>query len=327
MSYRSSPKEGSLSSTSRKRSTKTTRPIPVLSESRIVTNIIKLLEHCTGVGLRPDDVFSDWLALINALLEMEPKHAQALAETGQFAPDTHETTELLARLRRTYPHRAGAKIQYLEYFVQAFAELRSSTLLGYEDIIGCIYMQWGWPNDRLGQYFTPMAVAKMMATITIGDGRAEVHRRLEAAIAESPAAQAALLAGTMLESEVAHAWLVARVIPYAIAHYKPLTIADCCCGSGVMVLAAAENFDPWMNQLGLVQYYGQDVDDTCVLMARINVQLYGLNGHARWQVMRHAEAVLRHSGMREHDVQPDEVVPVQHVIPFPDRTGETQEAA
>lgn len=316
-----------MTSTSRKRSTKTTRPTPVLSESRVVASIIKLLEHCTVVGRRPDDVFNDWLALIDALLEMEPIHAQALAETGQFAPDTPETVELLARLRRIYPHREGAKIQYLEYFLQAFAELRRSTLLGYEDIIGCIYMQWGWPNDRLGQYFTPMVVAKMMAAMTVGDGRADVHRRLKAAIAESPAAQAALLAGSMLEGEAAQAWLIARVIPYAIEHYKPLTIADCCCGSGVMLLAAAENFDPWMNHLGLVQYYGQDIDATCVLMARINVKLYGLNGHALRQTMLQAETMLQHYGQGAHDVQPDTKVPEQQVIQFPDRADERREAA
>ena len=34
----------------------------------------------------------------------------------------------------------------------------------------------------------------------------------------------------------------------------------------------------WMLDWGLVQFYGQDLDYTCYLMARANMRLYGLNG-------------------------------------------------
>ncbi|HEX6290922.1 MAG TPA: hypothetical protein VFZ66_17185 [Herpetosiphonaceae bacterium] len=182
-------------------------------EARTVKQIIKLLERCTVVGRRPDDVFTDWLELVHALLDMEPKHEQALAETGDLAADPPHVAALLARLRTTYPFREGANEQYLDYFLQAFAELRLSATVGYMDIVGLIYMAWGWPHTGLGQYFTPMSVTTVMARLLIGDGRAEVHRHLQAAIEQSPAAQAALLAGSLLEGEVAQAWFIARVIP------------------------------------------------------------------------------------------------------------------
>ena len=54
---------------------------------------------------------------------------------------------------------------------------------------------------------------------------------------------------------------------------------DCCCGSGVIFLAAASTLPQWMVQLGLVQFYGADIDETCVKMARLNCMLYGMNGY------------------------------------------------
>ena len=49
-------------------------------------------------------------------------------------------------------------------------------------------------------------------------------------------------------------------------------------GSGRMLLAAAGCFPGWAVQLGLVQFYGMDIDPTCARMARVNAELYGLNG-------------------------------------------------
>ncbi|HEX6292952.1 MAG TPA: hypothetical protein VFZ66_27460 [Herpetosiphonaceae bacterium] len=218
-------------------------------EARTVKTIIRLLERCTVVGRRPAEVFTDWIELVHALLDMEPKHEQALAETGTFAPDPPEVVALLVRLRQTYPYREGAKEHYLDYFLQAFAELRMSTTVGFVDIVGTIYMQWGWPNATLGQFFTPTSLTSLITRLTIGDGRSQVHAQLQAAIAQSPAAQAALLAGSTLEGEVALAWLIARVIPHAIEHYEPVTVYDPCVGSAAFLVSASEQFDPWMNQL------------------------------------------------------------------------------
>ena len=75
-------------------------------------------------------------------------------------------------------------------------------------------------------------------------------------------------------------WFLNRVIPAALPYYQPITVSDPCVGSGVMLLAAASQFPTWAVHANLVQFFGQDIDPTCVKMSRINGQLYGLNGYA-----------------------------------------------
>jgi len=58
----------------------------------------------------------------------------------------------------------------------------------------------------------------------------------------------------------------------------PVEIYDPCCGSGVMLLAAASCCPKWAIECGKVKFYGNDIDENCVKMARANMMLYGLNG-------------------------------------------------
>ena len=108
----------------------------------------------------------------------------------------------------------------------------------------------------------------------------EVHTRIKAAIEKSPAATAALFASACITDKAeAWKWYIERVIPLAAPEYDPITVMDPCCGSGVMFLAAASVVPQWMVQMGLIQFYGADIDMTCVKMARLNCMLYGMNGY------------------------------------------------
>lgn len=53
------------------------------------------------------------------------------------------------------------------------------------------------------------------------------------------------------------------------------TVADCCCGSGRMLLAAAEIQPNW-------EFIGQDVDLRCVRMTAINLALRNRYGYVIW---------------------------------------------
>ena len=80
----------------------------------------------------------------------------------------------------------------------------------------------------------------------------------------------------------------------------PIKIQDCACGSGVMLLGAASCFPRWALDWGVVQFYGQDIDQTCVMMARINMMLHGLNGYA----MKLEVAVLEGSKTLADNAEP-----------------------
>ncbi len=196
------------------------------------------------------------------------------------------------------------------------------------DVVGTAFMLFGHPSKWAGQFFTPASVALLMAQMSIPDGEALVNERLKAAIEKSPMATAPMLAGTALEGEVAQAWFIARVIPLAIEHYQPVTVCDPALGSGIMLVSASSCFPAFANALGLVQYFGQDIDADAVLMSKINLKLYGLNGRAMRRTILQAEQVLRQHGIGNDDkADASTHHPDQKVLPFPAPNEETLAAA
>ena len=141
-------------------------------------------------------------------------------------------------------------------------------------------MEFGHPSKWGGQYFTPFSLAKMMAATTTLDLPQLVHQRIKTACQGDPLAESLLLTGFMLKGEDAEGWYFNKLIP-AIAHkVEPVTVHDPACGSGVMFLAAASEIPRWMLDWGFVRFSGQDIDQTCVQMAKVNMMLYGLNGYS-----------------------------------------------
>jgi hypothetical protein len=259
----------------------TTKQITVPGETVVYTRrfeqeIIKLLDRNTAVGRRNHEVFRDWVDLSLASLEMLPAHAQAIANERRLAEDPEPVKELWKRLNSYYRREP-----YMENFAKAFGLLLQSTQgtngPRYADTIGNIYMQFAYPNPGTGQYFTPFEVASMMAQMhEVAD---TVHERIKEAIAKDPLAQAMTLAGIALpESENGVKYFLEKVFPSCMEHYKPVTVCDPTVGSGVMLLAVASTLPQWMVHYGFVQFYGMDLDEICVKMAKINCLLYGLNG-------------------------------------------------
>lgn len=251
--------------------------------------IIKVLDKVQAAGRRPSRIFEDWVDLTHANLIELPRHMQAVYE-GKEHEDLPKTQELFERLRHVY------KRQYFERFAEAQGLLFSSAAEGYMDVIGSVYMDWGWPSKGHGQFFTPLNVSNMMAEMlnTTNKPAGEIHERLQEAISKSLLASAMLMAGlTISDPQEAFSWSIARVIPPAMEHYEPITLSDPSCGSGIMFLSHASTLPWWMVQLGLVQYYGMDIDRLCVQMAQINTMLYGLNGRYAPYIVAHYDWLLR----------------------------------
>jgi len=259
---------------------------------------------------RVDRVFEDWLRMVDAMLTMMPAHVAAVAQTGQLAQDPPEIAALFGRIRDTYPHLTA------EFnFGKAAGLLLESAATGYFDIVGTVYMALNAENKYAGQYFTPWPVARMMAHLTLGDAPGVVIERLIAAAdaaANAPDASAGLKASRLMgrlralrddASLLADfpadppGWLAehwAEIAP----HYVPVSVMDPALGSGALMLAVAELFPKWMLYLGLVQFYGTDIDETCVLMARLNAKLYGLNGFGGQIIREFTAKPLRSPGKK-----------------------------
>lgn len=261
--------------------------------------IKRLLRVQSYTGNNMSRIFEDWLQLAESELDNLPAHLESAAKTGKLSEGSPDTQALWQRLRGVY-----AKPQCWDEFTQAFAILLAQSdrfwlrdpapsSYGY-DLVGRVYSEFSYKPGS-GQYFTPWNVAEMMARMTTGDGadiESEVMRRLNAAgravLADDsdprqPLMMATMLTGLMLDASEASdderaQWATQRLLPLVLHRYDPVRISDPSCGSGIMLLASAFSTPAWIVQSGLVQYYGMDIDATCVRMARVNVMLYGLNG-------------------------------------------------
>jgi len=239
------------------------------------TQIIRILEKITAAGAGESQIFDDFLDIAHDSLEQLPNHVASVRSTGELVQDPPEMVKRWDRLRSQYKGQ-----YYFNLFAKALAILMASAEDDWNDTIGEVYMEFGHPSKSGGQYFTPFSLAKMMAAMTTTDIPQVIHHRIKTACEGDPMAESILMTGMLLEQgDDAENWYFNKLIP-AVAHkVEPVTIYDSSCGSGVMFLAAASEIPRWMLDWGFVRFHGQDIDQTCVQMAKVNLMLYGLNGY------------------------------------------------
>ena len=71
-------------------------------------------------------------------------------------------------------------------------------------------------------------------------------------------------------------YFLQKVLPAALPYYDPVTVCDPALGSGRMLIAMAAECDRWAVENGLIEFFGQDIDERCVQMAKINFILHGM---------------------------------------------------
>lgn len=114
------------------------------------TNIIRMID---GVGRRHDRrmVFRDFVTMSAvALSKLDLRQAEA-------------REELYMQTVRKYSREEAETIKAM------FAELQEALHVSPRDILGEIYMQLELGNSRMGQFFTPHHICKLMAGITMSD--------------------------------------------------------------------------------------------------------------------------------------------------------------
>ena len=242
--------------------------------------IIRVLEKITAAGADDAQIFDDFLDMAHDSLEQLPHHVKSVRSTGQLTQDPPEMIKRWDRLRNRYKNQ-----YYFNLFARALSILMSSAEDDWNDTIGEVYMEFGHPSKRGGQFFTPFPLAKMMATTLVGLQKGGsvpqlVHQKIQAACQGDPLTEALLLTGTLLKGGDTEDWYFNKLIPTIAHKVESVTIHDPACGSGVMFLAAASEIPQWMLDWGFVRFSGQDIDQTCVQMAKVNMMLYGLNGYS-----------------------------------------------
>ncbi len=78
------------------------------------------------------------------------------------------------------------------------------------------------------------------------------------------------------DPEVSQDYFLQKVLPAALPYYEPVTVCDPALGSGRMLIAMAAECDRWAVENGLIEFFGQDIDERCVQMAKINFVLHGM---------------------------------------------------
>lgn len=258
-----------------------------------VSAIIRELSQLQSAGVNPSEIFDDWLECCYHTLLMMPKHAESIAATGKMADDTPEVQKHFSRINGRYCSRHPENWAHIH---RSFSYLLDSVheSMDQSDALGEVYMQFAYPNLSNGQFFTPWSVCQIMAELTIkrdGEGRVAILRHIKQTIEEAGKDNAvvlfiesALMTSMLLPADDENAALdffLKNVVAPAtsLPNWKPIAVHDPAVGSGRCLIAASRCFPEWANHLGVVQYSGQDIDHTCVMMAQINMILHGLNLH------------------------------------------------
>jgi len=237
--------------------------------------IIGFLSTVAAEGKSNREVFDDWV--LASLLALDGLPHVLASKDKKSLENFKETEKKVADVMGRYRNADVAA----ENMGRAFGELMVAAGMGWEDVLGSVFMDFANPNPSTGQFFTPWSVAKMMA---------EINRPMDLVMERLATAYVKSRTGRMhvVMTDEDHARdfamrdpqaVYCALLPDEIAAIEPVRVMDPAVGSGVMLLAAASMLPEWVHSTPLVQYYGVDISQTCVNMCRLNLMLHGLNGY------------------------------------------------
>ena len=322
----------------RSRTPRQSAPLP-FARRDFPKEIIKRLETVVGLsGRRPIEVYSDWVFITEATLQVLPDQLRAVGATGRFAPDPPEVADTFARVRSHYdPKSLGADRarRVWDNFAQAFALLLEATAPGLwgepnslsiagisgPDILGYIFQTWAGPpsgKTRLGQVLTPYAVASCMARILNTDLERLAYDRVKEALChpDNVLGAAVLLTSLAIPEDDPTAnfeWFLNRCLPAAAPYLKPILVLEPAVGTGVIIMAHAAASPEWAVRRGIVQYRAQDIDPLLVACAASSLRLYGLNTYSLQLEAAVLETLQIQSQQHENSQAPVAPTPAQAI--------------
>jgi hypothetical protein len=249
-------------------------------ETKAILNPLREIEQITY--RQPEEIWDHFLKLSYALLL-----GIARASRDSTMPsDMAELPEVREAQATIQPRYGTAWERVAPCFGKAFTALCDASqgeITG--DVLGHLYMSWIIGNAATGQFFTPFELSLMIAQMH--DVGSLVQARVDAAEREHPELAMLSLGVMMRQGEEAIRFYRERLLPAARSYIEPVSVADPACGSGGMLLAVAATLPRWMLDFGFVAFHGIDIDETCVLMAKVNLLRYGISPFG----IRHGDAL------------------------------------
>lgn len=176
---------------------------------------------------RSQQVFRDFVRMSSLSL---------LQKANQVAGGFSEKTENeVLELQKRYPKWQTTFRPAFGMLAQVYQENLASGQL--EDFIGAMYEELGASNAWHGQFFTPMAICRLMAQITLG-----TKEQFEERFAADP---------------------------------RRVRINEPACGAGATMLAVWEQLMQWGVPASAVYFFGIDLDPMCVDMCYLQMTLSG----------------------------------------------------
>lgn len=248
-----------------------------ISGDRNATDILKALEDVrVTTFLAADDIWLDWMRFTEAVILA----SREVARSGAGPSRLEEHPRVAAVESEIAPRYKEHWLEVAPLLARAAILLLSRTR-EWDDVLGVMFMTWvlGWVEK--GQYFSPWDVCKINAQIALFPrGQISAPERLVLQLKD--AWERGGLPVDALDEALATnnddliLAVLTHFLPQWQGYFQPLTIADeSGCGSGVMLLAALDEFPRWATTLTMVRVYGVDIDPLCVQTTRLNLLRYG----------------------------------------------------
>lgn len=163
-----------------------------------------------------------------------------------FAIDIANTVDWNHKDKRTETYTAIARKYKPDEFAK-FVDLFNEMVLEmdrkpFQDFLGSIYMELDMGSDTHGQFFTPYNLCELNASLAIKED--DIRRQID--------------------------------------EYGWISLNDCACGAGAMLIAGAKRLlDLGIDYQSRALFVGQDLDSTVAMMCYIQLSLLGCAGYVR----------------------------------------------